>query len=108
MSSNLPTPKPELESVLLRRKRNLGEVIAQLASTGLSSEQVLETLKALYSIPEATMKAIDGHFIESQVSKVSQKVEEKKRKPKAASPSDEPVVTPEETDILLPVEEDKE
>lgn len=69
--SNLPTPKPELESVLQRRKKNLGEVIAYLAQTGLSKEQIEESLKAQYSIPEATMKAIDKHFIEAQVHKAS-------------------------------------
>jgi len=113
--SNLPTPKPELESVLQRRKKTLGEVIAQMAETGLTQKQIEEKLKAEYSIPEATMNAIDKHCIEAQVKKAAldkeavvvdvQEADEEapkaRRKPKA-----EKVAVLEEAEAFVPVDVD--
>ena len=112
--SNLPTPKPELESVLQRRKKTLGEVIIHMASTGMSKEEIEASLKAQYSIPEATMNAIDKHCIEAQVKKaaidkaaVVVDVQEDEEAPKARrKPKAEKVALLEEVEALVPVDVD--
>lgn len=115
--SNLPTPKPELESVLQRRKKTLGEVIIHMASTGMSKEEIEASLKAQYSIPEATMNAIDKHCIEAQVKKaaidkaavvvVVEEADEEESAPKARrKPKAEKVALLEEVEALVPVDVD--
>lgn len=86
-----------------------------MASTGMSKDEIEASLKAQYSIPEATMNAIDKHCIEAQIKKAAidkaavvvvveeanEEAPKARRKPKA-----EKVAVLEEAEALVPVDVD--